>query len=46
MSQSNKKIFQEVSGKLVDLDKIDYKYLLDHENKSVLLSLSQNCRDG
>lgn len=41
MSQSNKKLLQEVSGKLVDPDKIDYRYLLDHENKSVLLSLSK-----
>jgi hypothetical protein len=42
MSQSNKKLLQEVSGKLVDPEKIDYKYLLDHENKSVLLSLAKN----
>jgi hypothetical protein len=41
MSQSNKKLLQEVSGKLVDPDKIDYRYLLDHENKSVLLSLAK-----
>ncbi|CAN5605705.1 hypothetical protein BH23THE1_BH23THE1_26310 [soil metagenome] len=41
MSQSNKKLFQEVSGKMVDPDKIDYKYLLGHENKPVLLSLAK-----
>ncbi len=41
MSQSNKKLLQEVSGKLVDTDKIDYRYLLGHENKSVLLSLAK-----
>ncbi len=41
MSQTNKKVLQEVSGKLVDPDKIDYRYLLGHENKSVLLSLAK-----
>ncbi|MDN5867575.1 MAG: helicase-associated domain-containing protein [Candidatus Nitrosocosmicus sp.] len=41
MSQSNKKLLQEVSGKLVDPDKIDYRYLLSNENKSVLLSLAK-----
>lgn len=41
MSQSNKKLLQEVSGKLVDTDKIDYRYLLGNENKSVLLSLAK-----
>ena len=41
MSHSDKKLLQEVSGKLVDPDKIDYRYLLDHENKSVLLSLAK-----
>ncbi len=41
MSQTNRKLLQEVSGKLIDPEKIDYRYLLDHENKSFLLSLAK-----
>nr|MBA2267696.1 hypothetical protein [Nitrosopumilus sp.] len=41
MSQTSKKLLQDDSGKLVEPEKIDYRYLLNHENKSVLLSLAK-----
>jgi len=41
MSQANKKLLQDVSGELVDPEKIDYRYLLNYENKSVLLSIAK-----
>jgi hypothetical protein len=41
MSQPDKKMLKDNSGKLVDPEKIDYTYLLYHENKPALLSIAK-----
>ncbi len=41
MSQTDRRLFRDDHGMLVDPEKLDYKYLLNCESKTVLLSLAK-----
>ena len=41
MSQTNKRLFQDDFGNMVDPENLDYRYFLNHESKTDLLSLGK-----
>ena len=41
MSQTNKRLFQDAFGTMVDPENLDYRYFLNHESKTDLLSLGK-----